>query len=201
MTSFCADDFHRRSLSIWSRLAACVLLCCVSSAYAAAPMQFARLNAEQGLSAGGVMAIHQDAQGFMWFGSEDGLDRYDGYAIKHYVHDRDQPKSLPDNWIAALAEDSQGTLWIGMSSAGVVARQSNGEFEPLPSLKDERIRKLHIDKQGRLWIATRDRGLVMLSRDRTTTQRYRSVTTESTTLDKQAILSSDSVFALAEEVS
>jgi len=177
------------------RLAACVFACCASPVYGSPPMQFTRLTAEDGLSAGGVMAILQDAQGFMWFGSEDGLDRYDGYEVRHYIHDRTQQNSLPDNWIAALAEEPNGTLWIGMAGAGVVARKTTGELEDLSFVHGEHIRKLHIDRQGRLWIATRDRGLVMIDRDRSSARRYHSVADDTSTL------ASDSIFAVTEDLS
>ena len=51
-------------------------------------MLFARVGAEAGLSQGSVTAIQQDAAGFMWIGTEDGLNRYDGYELRHIVRDR-----------------------------------------------------------------------------------------------------------------
>jgi ligand-binding sensor domain-containing protein len=55
----------------------------------------------------------QDNQGLMWFGTEDGLNKYDGYIFSGYKHDPENPNSLIDNWIVAMLEDSPGTLWIG----------------------------------------------------------------------------------------
>ena len=56
--------------------------------------------------------ILQDSRGFMWFGTEDGLNRYDGYTFKIYKPDPDEPNSLSDRWIR-LVEDKDGYLWIG----------------------------------------------------------------------------------------
>jgi ligand-binding sensor domain-containing protein len=62
-------------------------------------MVFARLGSDQGLSQGTVNAIAQDAQGFMWFGTEDGLDRFDGYELRHFIHQRGAVGTAPRWWM------------------------------------------------------------------------------------------------------
>ena len=164
-------------------------------------MQFTRLTAEDGLSQGAVMAMLEDSQGFLWLGTEDGLDRYDGYDVHRYVHDRMQSASLPDNWVSALVQDRKGTLWIGTAAGGVVGRDPNtgalvslgaaaGESAVTPN---ENVRLLFIDRDGRLCVATRDHGLVIVDRAHGTSRRFRSDASDSTTL------SSDSVFAIAQD--
>src|ERR1700754_4364519 len=64
-------------------------------------LQFHHTTIEQGLSQSSVFCIQQDRQGFMWFGTEDGLNRYDGNEIKVYRHDPQNPASLSDNFIRA----------------------------------------------------------------------------------------------------
>src|SRR5678815_2357792 len=76
-------------------------------------LRFDHLNIEQGLSQSSVNVIFQDSRGFMWFGTEDGLNRYDGYNFKTYKPDPDVPSSLSDRWITAITEDAHGYLWIG----------------------------------------------------------------------------------------
>ena len=60
------------------------------------PIKFERISLEQGLSEAAVMAILQDRQGFLWVGTRDGLNKYDGYGFTVYRHDRENPRSLSD---------------------------------------------------------------------------------------------------------
>ncbi|NQZ07824.1 MAG: hypothetical protein HRT35_11740, partial [Algicola sp.] len=76
-------------------------------------MRFDRLTSEHGLSQMSVNAVLQDKQGFMWFGTQDGLNRYDGYQFRVYRNDRDDITSLASNWVNALHEDNDGNLWVG----------------------------------------------------------------------------------------
>ncbi len=166
-------------------------------------MLFTRLGADEGLSHGAVRAIVQDAEGFMWIGTEDGMDRYDGYELRHFFHQRGVPGSLPAGWISAMASDHTGRLWIGSVGSGVVWRdKADGSFRaPLSAagvpLVDAgaRIRALYVDRQNALWLATRDGGVdrVDLERGQTTEYRHRDGDAQS--------LSDDSVFAIAESAS
>src|SRR5579862_927308 len=92
------------------------LLWIVSSAAAWAgavsPMRFESFGLDAGLSELAVNAIGQDSSGFLWVGTEDGLDRYDGYRFVHFTHDGAVPGSVPDNFIADLCIDAAGSLWI-----------------------------------------------------------------------------------------
>ena len=175
-------------------------LCATATASpASAPMHFARLGSDAGLSAGGVMAITQDRQGFLWLGTEDGLDRYDGYELRHYVHDRARDGSLPNNWVATLAEDPDGTLWVGTDGGGVVGLQANGNFEELPPMHgqapigaQEKVRIVRLDTHGVMWVGTRAAGLLMIDRAGQRTARFRHG-------DNASTLSSDSVYSVIED--
>ena len=68
--------------------------------------RFAHLSVEQGLSQSTVQVVHQDSAGFLWFGTEEGLNRYDGYAVSVFKHDPARPQSLPDDRVRALLADS-----------------------------------------------------------------------------------------------
>ena len=168
---------------------------------ASPPMHFARLGSEAGLAQGAVLAILQDSRGFLWLGTEDGLDRYDGYELRHYTHDRNHPGGLPSNWIAALAEDAGGTLWIGSGGGGLVGLNlASGAFEsagvaggPPAIAPQEIVRVLRVDRRHRLWAGTRNSGLVMLDRAGNTVQRFRHVASDAATL------SSDSINAILED--
>ncbi|MDJ0835006.1 MAG: two-component regulator propeller domain-containing protein [Acidobacteriota bacterium] len=79
----------------------------------AGEMRFKRKTVNDGLSEGHVFCILQDSRGFMWFGTRDGLNRFDGYRFKAHRRRADDPFSISNNYIYALAEDSKGNLWIG----------------------------------------------------------------------------------------
>src|SRR5512142_2489094 len=97
--------------------AALVLACLPARAQAQSiSIRFDNLSVEDGLSQSTVRAILQDAQGFMWFGTDDGLNKYDGYTFTLYRHDAANPGSLSDNTITALFQDQAGSLWIGTSN-------------------------------------------------------------------------------------
>ena len=76
-------------------------------------VHFDRLTTEDGLSQNTVTSILQYSRGFMWFGTEDGLNKYDGHTFTVYRHDPDDPHSLRDDSIMTLYEDRDGVLWIG----------------------------------------------------------------------------------------
>jgi len=174
---------------------------CPARAAPAPEMVFARLDSDQGLSQGTVNAIVQDAQGFMWFGTEDGLDRFDGYEIQHFIHQRDQSGSVPNNWIAALSRDASGRLWVGTEGGGLVWQDgATGRFRPpvggdgqMLQSPGTRIRTLYVDHVGRIWVASRDSGLFMLDVAHRRLQQYRRDLTNPNSL------SDDSVFALTED--
>ncbi|UCF64436.1 MAG: hypothetical protein JSW33_01005, partial [bacterium] len=76
-------------------------------------LQFEHLTIEDGLSNNTVQCILQDQQGFMWFGTSDGLNRWDGYTFKIFTHSPNDSTSISNNYITALCEDSSGIIWIG----------------------------------------------------------------------------------------
>ena len=73
---------------------------------------FKHLEVKDGLSNNQVNAIYKDSNGFMWFGTASGLNRYDGYNIKIYRSQKDDEKSLPDSYVEDIQEDASGNLWI-----------------------------------------------------------------------------------------
>ncbi len=77
------------------------------------PLRFRRLSTGEGLSDATVEAIVQDRLGFMWFGTADGLNRYDGYGFRTYSHVDGDPSSLSGSYIWDLFVDSRGALWVG----------------------------------------------------------------------------------------
>ncbi|VXB11029.1 two-component regulator propeller domain-containing protein [Massilia sp. 9I] len=91
-------------------------------------LRFERLSIEHGLSQQSVLTILQDRRGFMWFGTQAGLNRFDGYRVTVYRNNPDQPESLPDNYVLASYEDGQGRLWFGTKGGLARFDQATGKF-------------------------------------------------------------------------
>jgi len=143
-------------------------------------IKFDRIGLEQGLSHNTVWCLLQDRKGFMWFGTEDGLNKYDGYSFKAYRHDPDDPKSLSHNIVTSLFEDREGFLWIGTDGGGLnrfdrkqetFARYRHEPENPT-SLSSDWIRPIFEDHTGALWVGTLE-GLNKFDRQNETFTHYK----------------------------
>jgi len=76
-------------------------------------MRFRQLTINEGLSLSSVYCIYQDSKGFMWFGTEDGLNKYDGRTMTVYGATTDQHMLLANKWIEQIYEDKSGIIWLG----------------------------------------------------------------------------------------
>lgn len=127
---------------------------------------FRHLSVEDGLSHEGVHAVLQDRQGLMWFGTQDGLNRYDGYDFTVFDHDPQDPTSLAVGWVWSLVEDTRGDLWVGTHGGGLhrflPERNAFERFVTDPSdpssLSHDIVRVIFEDSRGQLWVG-RDGGL------------------------------------------
>jgi diguanylate cyclase (GGDEF)-like protein len=155
-----------RRFRMLARVASAALACVVSSvALATPPLSVQRYSLEEGLSQQAVNAIAQDSEGFMWFGTEDGLNRFDGYEFRQLRHDRGDKETLSNGWISSLVASDDG-LWIATDGGGVVFRSAlTGKLDSPAQLRDtpdlQRVRGLARDRLGRLWIASRDAGVAI----------------------------------------
>jgi diguanylate cyclase (GGDEF)-like protein len=111
------------------------------------------------LETSAVTAIAQDTQGFLWFGTQSNLLRWDGYRLHTYARNPDAAGSLPDNFIRSLLVDDRGQLWVGSNSGGLSRYdpQTDG-FASFPvgagGTSDGTISVLISDRRGGLWIGT-----------------------------------------------
>ena len=134
------------------------------------PMYFEHLTMRDGLSQSTVNSILQDSQGYLWLGTENGLDRYDGDSIREYRRERGNERGLANDYIWSIAEDSQGDLWLATDGGGVARWDRRTEqFQPFRhdphnnrTLASDAVRTLLIDARGRIWAGTLDQGLDVL---------------------------------------
>ncbi len=146
-----------------------VILGLLATATVAQPpdISFKNLSTEHGLSQSTVPCMLQDRSGFLWLGTHDGLNRYDGYSFKVYRHDPQDPGSLAKGLILALVEDASGDLWIATEGGGLDHwRRAADSFshhihdpQDPHSLAGDEVWALLDDGDGGLWIGTSDSGL------------------------------------------
>ncbi len=80
---------------------------------------FDHISTDEGLSTGTANCVFKDSKGFIWIGTRDGLNRYDGYDIVVYKNDKNDPNSIAGNFINTIAEDAEGNIWIGTRNNGI----------------------------------------------------------------------------------
>lgn len=126
---------------------------------------FKNLSIRNGLSQNTVNAILQDRKGFMWLGTKDGLNRYDGLSFRKFKHDAANPRSIGNSFITSLYEDFNGNIWVGTDAGVYIYYPEKEAFEEFDcqSLEKTRIERsvsmIAGDKQGRVWIAVEAQGM------------------------------------------
>ncbi|MBC7829839.1 MAG: histidine kinase [Chitinophagaceae bacterium] len=142
-------------------------------------LYFDKLTNQNGLSNNKVNCILQDARGFIWFGTDDGLNRYDGNNFTIFRNQPGNPFSISGNMIMDLLEDKNGILWIATSDGGLTKydyrispRQQFVQFKHLPadtnSIPVNMLNALLEDQQGNLWIATSGAGVLKFDKEKRT---------------------------------
>jgi signal transduction histidine kinase/ligand-binding sensor domain-containing protein/CheY-like chemotaxis protein/AraC-like DNA-binding protein len=146
---------------------------CFNHGLCQAPLlKFKHITDEQGLSNTSVECILQDHRGFMWFGTLDGLNRYDGYNITVYNYEPKDTSSISDNTIQCIYEDRQNRLWIGTSNGLNLFDQTTNKFiryihsSNPNSISDNNINDIYEDTGHNLWIATAGGGLNLFDRNK-----------------------------------
>lgn len=134
-------------------------------------IRFAHLTTENGLSQNTVQCIFQDKVGFLWFGTQDGLNRYDGYSFTIFKHDALDTNTISNNFVRAIVEDRAGNLWIATQDGlnrfdPATERFTRFKHDPENgnTISANNVNALCLDRAGILWIATLDGGLNQLDR-------------------------------------
>ena len=118
---------------------------------------FRHYRNDSGLSNNTVMACLQDRKGFIWFGTKEGLSRFDGFQFKIFLHNPSVPNCLLNNFILSMCEDGDGCIWIGTSDGICFYLPDNDYFGTIES-ENYKIRGMVIDvkadNKNCIWIAT-----------------------------------------------
>ena len=131
--------------------------------------KFEHLLADAGLSQSNVISILQDSRGFMWFGTRDGLNKYDGYKFTVYKNDPKNKNSISNNYVPDIIESSNGDLWIATWGGGLnrfdrekgIFNSYKHDANNKNSISGNFITAVKEDKNGNLWIGTEAAGLDM----------------------------------------
>ncbi|WP_181276778.1 hybrid sensor histidine kinase/response regulator transcription factor [Arcticibacter pallidicorallinus] len=111
------------------------------------------LSSKEGLSSNVVNIIHKDSFGYMWFGSDDGLNRFDGEKFTVYRHKGDDSTSIASNEVLAIYEDRSRNLWIGTGSGLVLYNRKTDSFKNYRETKTMAITAISGDGYGDIWVA------------------------------------------------
>lgn len=159
------------------------------------------INYDDGLSNSTIECISQDSRGFIWIGTRDGLNKYDGYHMTVYRNRKGDHSSLSDNYVKYIYEDSQKELWIGTTSglnrfdpkSQLFKSYMHRPHDPL-SISGNYITCVMEDSRHQLWVSTADGGLNLFNRKTGTARHFRSTSDVHT-------LSSDTVNYITEDKS
>jgi signal transduction histidine kinase/ligand-binding sensor domain-containing protein len=149
-----------------------------SNPYNVSILRFYSFGHEEGLSQNTVYAILQDRQDFMWFGTEGGLNKFDGYQFTVYKHNPDDPTTISDNFVRAIHEDKSGDLWVGTRRGLDRFDRRTGIFVHYTYTPDAQssgfagVLAIYEDSNGNLWAGTEGEGLLRLDPERNSIQTY-----------------------------
>ena len=118
-------------------------------------------NLDKGLSQSNVTALHFDSYGFLWVGTQEGLNRYDGYSFQTYQNNPVNSATIGNNFILSIAEDQEGNLWVGTWRGLSVFNHKTNSFKNFfhsdtdsTSLSSDRVFDVFVDKENRVWAKT-----------------------------------------------
>ena len=160
-------------------------------------IQFTHLSRLNGLSQNAVNAIAQDRTGYIWIGTQEGLNRYNGYEFTVYEHVAGDPKSLSNSWVWDILVDRSGVMWIGTDGGGLerydAATDTFEHFRHDPrdvhSLSGDRVRVIVQDRSGFLWIGTDGGGLNRFDVSRSRFTRFQHDPADPNSLPNNRVLS------------
>lgn len=142
-----------------SILHALLLLCC-PLLHAQNEINFKQYSISEGLSQNTVYSMLEDREGIIWIGTEDGLNRFDGYEFTYYRHELKNANSISQNQVNALYQDKAGNIWIGTSDGLNILDKKTEKITRLSTARNERdesndfITSIYEDRKGNIWITS-----------------------------------------------
>jgi len=136
------------------------LICFLIQIASSQPYYFKHYQVEDGLSNNAVICSLQDSKGFMWFGTRDGLNRFDGYSFKIFRHDIQHPGGLGHNFIQSLHEDINGKIWAGTDFGIFIYDPLTENFTHFLYNREAPIINIRSDRKGNIWYTADYRTLV-----------------------------------------
>ena len=125
-------------------------------------LRFDHYSTQQGLSNNKIHCILQDRKGWMWFGTSQGVCRFDGYRFTVFKHDSDDPTTLVGDLVRTIYEDHKGQIWIGTENGGLNKFNREKEFfehfffqNQLAVLNEVKVNSIQEDNEGNLLICSR----------------------------------------------
>ncbi len=132
-------------------------------------IKFKHLSIQDGLSQSTVNCIFQDEQGFMWFGTQDGLNKYDGFQFINFKNDLNNSSSISNNFVNSIVQDTSGNLWIATNDGLNLFDLQSEKFTSYAAaefgIRDKIIRCLEMDNTGNLWVSTENHLYKYLAED------------------------------------
>src|SRR5688572_12320151 len=158
-------------------------------------ISFKHITTNEGLSHSTVTSIIQDDQGFIWFATQDGLNKFDGKTLRVYKNDPSNPKSISHNFIQELFKDREGNIWIGSNEGGLIffdrKTDSFTSWEDISKdtskISSPRVDAINQDREGNLWIGTYGGGLNIINAKTHRVTCYRHNPKDSTSLSNDFI--------------
>jgi signal transduction histidine kinase/ligand-binding sensor domain-containing protein/CheY-like chemotaxis protein len=131
-----------------------VLLLACSAVAQPETYYFKNYQVGDGISSNTITCIAQDHKGFMWFGTRNGLNRFDGYAFKTFTHDLLDSSSLGSNSVLSILEDSRGILWVGTHNGIYCFDPQREIFTPMHAIPAGETSAIIEDRQQNIWIVS-----------------------------------------------
>ncbi|GAA0537490.1 two-component regulator propeller domain-containing protein [Chitinophaga japonensis] len=135
---------------------------------------FRNYTVSEGLPSSTVRAIAQDDQGYMWFGTKNGLSRFDGYQFRNFQYKKDDPLALGNNFIHCITRFDSTHLWIGTENGIYILDLETERFSPFVPLQEKTVFDILRGRDGMVWISSRLDGLYRYDPGKKTTTQFKA---------------------------